>query len=819
MRKAIFMLFICTSFVVNATTYYVSTSGSNSNNGTSLTTPWLTWQYGFDRLKAGDILYIRGGTYRTTGNASTSTHIYMSNLAGTSSSHITISAYNGEVPVFNLDNITTNQGSCFALLMTGCTYVDVKGLTITGLAQPSSASNVAGFFISGGSSHVTIENCVVHHIGGYGFTCNNSNYITYKNCDAHHCADPYSSSGAWENANGFGVTGGVALNTSDNITYDGCRSWNNADDGFDFYGVDAFITVNNCWSFWNGYDDSFNALGNGQGFKLGPNYSSTYNNTVRRVITNTISAGNKYHGFDKNYGEMGGGCVMKFYNNVAYGNAKYGWEFTYGSNVADVFKNNIAAANGSGPANLESNAISDHNSWNGSTTVSNSDFQNYTISALTAPRQSDGSLPQITAFHLAVGSKLIDAGVDVGLPFTGNAPDLGAFEVQSGTTVQVPLLSSASVESLTPSILELTYDLTLANVVPVASSFSVLINSSPRSVSAIAVSGVKVRLTLSSRVVSGDKVTVSYTKPSSNYLQTNSSGVAASISNIPVLNNCQNAAPVAVLTSPVTNSSFISPAIISMTASATDPDGSVSLVEFYSGNTRLGSVSVAPYSFTWNNVVAGSYSLTAVVTDNQNSKSFSPAVSVSVADKKIYTNKHPVIRISNPLKGNSYANISTITIDAVASDPDGTISKVEFFNGSDRLAETTTAPYTYIWKDVAPGSYAITAVATDNLNDTTMSAPVEFVIAAKIKYDANSEIVKLYPNPNNGRFTIEFLNPIKSDNSLIVITDIAGKQVYNGPVLKEEIMKRFDLSGSRSGVYVMLIKDKDIYVTKKFIKN
>jgi uncharacterized repeat protein (TIGR02059 family) len=428
-------------------------------------------------------------------------------------------------------------------------------------------------------------------------------------------------------------------------------------------------------------------------------------------------------------------------------------------------------------------------------------------------------LPQITAFHLAVGSKLIDAGVDVGLPFTGNAPDLGAFEVQSGTTVQVPLLSSASVESLTPSILELTYDLTLANVVPVASSFSVLINSSPRSVSAIAVSGVKVRLTLSSRVVSGDKVTVSYTKPSSNYLQTNSSGVAASISNIPVLNNCQNAAPVAVLTSPVTNSSFISPAIISMTASATDPDGSVSLVEFYSGNTRLGSVSVAPYSFTWNNVVAGSYSLTAVVTDNQNSKSFSPAVSVSVADKKIYTNKHPVIRISNPLKGNSYANISTITIDAVASDPDGTISKVEFFNGSDRLAETTTAPYTYIWKDVAPGSYAITAVATDNLNDTTMSAPVEFVIAAKIKYDANSEIVKLYPNPNNGRFTIEFLNPIKSDNSLIVITDIAGKQVYNGPVLKEEIMKRFDLSGSRSGVYVMLIKDKDIYVTKKFIKN
>jgi uncharacterized repeat protein (TIGR02059 family) len=561
MRKAIIIIFLCLSIAANATTYYVATNGSNSNNGTSLTTPWLTWQYGFDRLKAGDILYIRGGTYRTTGNASTSTHIYMSNLAGTSSSHITISAYNGEVPVFNLDNITTNQGSCFALLMTGCTYVDVKGLTITGLAQPSSASNVAGFFISGGSSHVTIENCVVHHIGGYGFTCNNSNYITYKNCDAHHCADPYSSSGAWENANGFGVTGGVALNTSDNITYDGCRSWNNADDGFDFYGVDAFITVNNCWSFWNGYDDSFNALGNGQGFKLGPNYSSTYNNTVRRVITNTISAGNKYHGFDKNYGEMGGGCVMKFYNNVAYGNAKYGWEFTYGSNVADVFKNNIAAANGSGPANLESNAISDHNSWNGSTTVSNSDFQNYTISALTAPRQSDGSLPQITAFHLAVGSKLIDAGVDVGLPFTGNAPDLGAFEGQSGTTIQVPVLSTATVENSAPSLIVLSYSTSLANIVPSATSFSVLVNSVARPVSSVTIVGTSVQLTLTSPVSFGNVVTASYIKPASNPLQTTSGGQAAVLVAQAVTNHVTNSTP-SYISSTIANAT---PSVLEMT--------------------------------------------------------------------------------------------------------------------------------------------------------------------------------------------------------------------------------------------------------------
>ncbi|BCY09002.1 hypothetical protein [Actinoplanes sp. L3-i22] len=43
-------------------------------------------------------------------------------------------------------------------------------------------------------------------------------------------------------------------------------------------------------------------------------------------------------------------------------------------------------------------------------------------------RQSDGSLPELTALHLSPGSTLIDKGTDVGLAFNGSAPDLGAFE-------------------------------------------------------------------------------------------------------------------------------------------------------------------------------------------------------------------------------------------------------------------------------------------------------------------------------------------------------------------------------------------------------
>lgn len=49
-------------------------------------------------------------------------------------------------------------------------------------------------------------------------------------------------------------------------------------------------------------------------------------------------------------------------------------------------------------------------------------------SQLMAPRQANGDLTEIDFLRLAPNSDAIDAGVDVGLPFEGAAPDLGAFE-------------------------------------------------------------------------------------------------------------------------------------------------------------------------------------------------------------------------------------------------------------------------------------------------------------------------------------------------------------------------------------------------------
>jgi len=93
----------------------------------------------------------------------------------------------------------------------------------------------------------------------------------------------------------------------------------------------------------------------------------------------------------------------------------------------------------------------------------------------------------------------------------------------------LPVYVSSVIENATPTILEMTYSLTLANIVPAASSFAVTVGGVARTVSSVAISDKKVLLTLSSAVVKGDVVKVAYTKPETNPLQTADGLQAASL--------------------------------------------------------------------------------------------------------------------------------------------------------------------------------------------------------------------------------------------------------------------------------------------------
>src|SRR6185437_2957291 len=75
---------------------------------------------------------------------------------------------------------------------------------------------------------------------------------------------------------------------------------------------------------------------------------------------------------------------------------------------------------------------------------------------------------------------------------------------------------------------------------------------------------------------------------------------------------------------------YTAPASVTITATASDADGTVSSVKFYNGNTLLGTSTIAPYSFTWANVAAGTYVITAVATDNSGAATTSAAVDITV---------------------------------------------------------------------------------------------------------------------------------------------------------------------------------------------
>ena len=188
-----------------------------------------------------------------------------------------------------------------------------------------------------------------------------------------------------------------------------------------------------------------------------------------------------------------------------------------------------------------------------------------------------------------------------------------------------------------------------------------------------------------------------------------------------------NGAPSVSLTSPANNSLFTPPATIVINATATDPGGSVSKVDFYNGTTKLGTDNTSPYSYTWSGVASGNYTLIAKATDNSLKVTSSSTIAISV-------NKAPTVSISNPPNNANYAAPANIMLIATAADVGGSISKVDFYNGTTLLGSDNTSPYSFNWNNVPIGTYTVTAKATDNLGLSATSAPLSVIITQSITY-------------------------------------------------------------------------------------
>lgn len=185
-----------------------------------------------------------------------------------------------------------------------------------------------------------------------------------------------------------------------------------------------------------------------------------------------------------------------------------------------------------------------------------------------------------------------------------------------------------------------------------------------------------------------------------------------------------DAAPTVSLTSPVNGEVFTAPADVSLRANAADSDGAVAKVEFYQGATRIGTAASSPYVLSWHDVAAGNYSLTAVVTDDAGLTTTSPPAPISVRTP----NQAPSATLTSPASGAAFWTPGDVTLTSSAADSDGTVSKVEFFDGETLLGTADSPPYSFAWTNPAVGTHSLTAVATDDGAATGRSTPITVTV-------------------------------------------------------------------------------------------
>ena len=351
---------------------------------------------------AGDIIYVVEGNYTFTSRFSITRSGANGNLIS-----LLPDPSNTSRPFLDFSSMSESSSNR-AITLSG-NYWHIKGIDVFGAGDN-------GMFING--SNNLIEFCSFSECKDTGLQIGNgaSNNIIL-NCDSYYNADS-----TLENADGFACK----LDAGTGNKFIGCRAWQNLDDGWDGYlrGADNITTTyENCWAIKNGYlKNGTVGAGDGNGFKTGGSDDKLLKHNA--VYKNCISVGNVFDGFDHNSNRGD----ITIYNSSAYNNGR---NINFSStNIANslTIKNSISYSGVNSDSYRATTLDITNNSWQNGLVTNAADFESLDITLLTSPRNADGSLPDITFMKLVSGSDLIDAGVDVGLPYNGSAPDLGYFE-------------------------------------------------------------------------------------------------------------------------------------------------------------------------------------------------------------------------------------------------------------------------------------------------------------------------------------------------------------------------------------------------------
>jgi hypothetical protein len=436
-----FFLLLLTSNTLFSRQLFVSPTGSDASGNGSIGNPYFSLNKVWSYVVPGDTVYMRNGTYAY------SVRQNLDGKSGTATNYIKLWAYPNEVPVLTRTSTYYSSGATIGIYLRG-NYLHLKNLEIKGFDQIATLSGnlVAGLWVTN-ASYCIFEGLRIHDNGMGMRVSDNSGHNRVINSDFYCNQDPYTTIGAYENADGLQIAFLTGAANADTSWITNCRFWWNTDDGFDCYNNDGVVIIENCWAFWNGYvPNTFNPGAGGNGYKLGPT-TIGYPTLIKRKIYKTFAYANRRNGYHQNLAR----CKFEYYNNTAYLNGWKGFAMAddpSSENLAHIFKNNIGYQNGTynayiSPAStLLNNTFLHTGGVNTSYNVTDADFSSVTSTGIDGPRPSDNSLPELTFLHLAAGSDLIDGGVNVGLPYSGSAPDLGLYEYIVSGGNQAPVIAN-----------------------------------------------------------------------------------------------------------------------------------------------------------------------------------------------------------------------------------------------------------------------------------------------------------------------------------------------------------------------------------------
>jgi hypothetical protein len=264
--------------------YWVSPSGSDSNLGTQAS-PYQSLIRAQNPAQPGATIWIMAGTHAINVKQALV-------KAGTQALPFKVFAVEGARPI--LDFASQPRGDNQRGIEISGSYWHLRGLTVRNAGDN-------GILISG--SYNTIEDVIAHGNEDTGIQitvssddAGNAAFGAYNkviNCDSYENFDEATGG---ENADGFAAKERIGPGNE----FRGCRAWNNADDGWDFYAANDVVVVDSSWAFLNGVITGANPNGDGNGFKLGGEPDGADQGGAVHRLTNVAAFENKKCGYTRN---------------------------------------------------------------------------------------------------------------------------------------------------------------------------------------------------------------------------------------------------------------------------------------------------------------------------------------------------------------------------------------------------------------------------------------------------------------------------------------------------------------------------------------